>query len=403
MDFNTEVARVYRRARPKVLGALVRRFGDMSLAEDALQEAITRAYSVWLENGMPDNPETWLFVTAKNSVIDNFRKHNREECYESETDTDSSEDPDLLYNSDILRLFFVCSDPLLAKPQQISLALNVLAGIPSSSLARAFLVSESAMEKRLSRAKQTANQLALTTDTPFLDPKRLDSVKSMLYLLFTEGYNSASSPQRNQLSFSDEAISLTRQLVELIPNDTEIQSLLALMLYSQSRRGARFLGGEPVPLDEQDRSLWDQDMIAEATGILAKTSTGAPAGYYRLQACISGAHSIARNTEDTDWEDILHLYDALYRQSPSPVVALNRAVATAHVNGAHQALEEIEPLQKPLTRYQYFHATRAHLLKMAGKTESAVEAFRTAHILAQHDWEKSYIEKEINQLEQQSK
>lgn len=225
----------------RIIAALLRRYGDKTLAEDALQEAVTRAYTLWPKSGMPANPETWLFVTAKNQLIDALRKHHKEVLLTEESLNVWAE-PDLLYNSDTLRLFFICSDPLLSQPQQITLALNVLAGIPSSSLARAFLVSETAMEKRLSRAKLTAHQLALNTDTPFIDPRRLDAVQGMLYLLFTEGYNAASSPLTNKISFSDEAITLTRDLLSLLPGNNEIQSLLALMLFTQSRRNARFSG-----------------------------------------------------------------------------------------------------------------------------------------------------------------
>ncbi|STQ76581.1 RNA polymerase sigma factor [Grimontia hollisae] len=396
------IVAIYRRARPKVLGALLRRFGDMTLAEDALQEAITRAYSSWSGKGMPDNPETWLYVTARNQAIDTLRKHHREAPL-TEDEADSPTQPDLLYNSDILRLFFVCSDPLLSRPQQITLALNVLAGIPCPSLARTFLVSEAAMEKRLSRAKQAANQLAITTATPFLAPKRLDAVKSMLYLLFTEGYNAASSPMRNQISFSDEAIALTRNLLALLPEDTEIHSLLALMLYSQSRREARFQECNPVPLDQQDRSLWDQHMIAEASSLLARTNGAAPPGYYRLQACISGAHSTAKSAGDTDWKDIRHLYHALYKLHPTPVIALNRAVATAHVISPKQALDDIAAIGESLSRYQYFHSTRAHLLKMDGQHQPAIDAFKQALSLSQLDWEQKYIQQEIQLLASQKK
>lgn len=402
MDLHTTLGAIYQRTRPRIIAALLRRYGDKTLAEDALQEAVTRAYTLWPKSGMPASPETWLFVTAKNQLIDALRKHHKEVLLTEESLNVWAE-PDLLYNSDTLRLFFICSDPLLSQPQQITLALNVLAGIPSSSLARAFLVSETAMEKRLSRAKLTAHQLALNTDTPFIDPRRLDAVQGMLYLLFTEGYNAASSPLTNKISFSDEAITLTRDLLSLLPGNNEIQSLLALMLFTQSRRNARFSGRKPVPLDEQDRTLWDQRMITEATALVTQLTRTSPPGYYQLQACISGAHSTANSAEATDWNDILFLYNALYQLHPTPVVALNRAVATAHVHGAQKALEELAGLQASLSLYQYFHSTRAHLLKRAGQLPQAIDAFRHAYALSQQDWERDYIEQEIRGLEKKRK
>ncbi|WP_407332578.1 RNA polymerase sigma factor [Enterovibrio sp. 27052020O] len=406
MTNTPDIGAIYLAARPKVLGALVKRYHDIALAEDAVQDAMMRALSLWPQQGVPDNPEAWLFVVAKNAMTDTFRRHSHQsthrphlESSDASTLTASHQSAeDMLYQSDTLHLFFVCSDPMLSKEQQICLALNVLAGMTAHALAKAFVVSVSAMEKRLARAKHNVSRHALSSDAPFLDSTRSKAVKSMLYLMFNEGYSAISSPERDKLSISDQAITLTRALHSLLPTDSEIKGLLALMLFQQSRRDARLINAKPIPLEQQDRQQWDRTMILEATRLLSQGDQAA--GYYRLQARIAAEHCRAPSWEETNWHAILCVYDALLSLTPSPIVALNRAAALAYVEGPERALEATTLLANALHEYQYFHATRAHLFKMMNDNAQAISAFEQAFALTTQPWEADYIQNEISNLSQ---
>ena len=395
-------------ARPQAVGALLRYFRDMDRAEEAYQEACLRALKNWPQKGPPRDPAAWLILVGRNAGLDGVRKQARDTHLppdEAISDLDDVETPlaerldGADYRDDVLRLLFICCHPDLPATQQIALALRIVSGLAVPQIARAFLVSEAAMEQRITRAKQRIAK----ADVPFGAPgaversERLAAVAAMIYLLFNEGYSGASDPAR--LPLCDEAVRLARLLLRLFPTEPEIMGLLALMLLQQSRIPARFdADGEAVLLEDQDRSLWDGKLIGEGLALVDKALRHNRPGPYQVQAAIAALHARARTAAETDWENIDALYAALERMQPSPVITLNRAVAVAKLKGAGAALEMIQPLEERLAGYfPYFGARGAFLLQL-GRDAEARAAFTKAIALAGSPAEANHIRRHLDRL-----
>ncbi|MFA1626109.1 RNA polymerase sigma factor [Rhizobium mongolense] len=397
-------------ARPKALGALLRYFRDLDIAEEAFQEACLRAIRTWPDKGPPRDPTAWLIFVGRNSGIDAVRKQAKTQALPDEDLISDKEDAesdiaDRLdesnYRDDILRLLFICCHPDLPATQQIALALRIVSGLSVQQIARAFLVGESAMEQRITRAKARVAKAGVPFETPGPEERaqRLSIVSTMIYLIFNEGY-SQGDPKREAAAFSDEAIRLGRLLLRIFPGEPEIMGLLALMLLQISRRDARFdANGELVLLEDQDRSRWNHALINEALNLLDKAIRHRRPGPYQLQAAIAAIHSRAKRAEDTDWEEIDLLYRVLERLQPSPVVTLNRAVAISKLKGPEEALRLVETLGEKLDGYFYYHGLRGGLLKQMGRAREAREAFDRAIALANSAAEAAHIRLQIDKLQ----
>ncbi|ULJ72651.1 RNA polymerase sigma factor [Rhizobium gallicum] len=397
-------------ARPKALGALLRYFRDLDIAEEAFQEACLRAIRTWPDKGPPRDPIAWLIFVGRNSGIDAVRKQAKTQALPDEDLISDKEDTesdiaDRLdesnYRDDILRLLFICCHPDLPATQQIALALRIVSGLSVQQIARAFLVGESAMEQRITRAKARVAKAGVPFETPGPEERaqRLSIVSTMIYLIFNEGY-SQGDPKREAAAFSDEAIRLGRLLLRIFPGEPEIMGLLALMLLQISRRDARFdANGELVLLEDQDRSRWNHALINEALNLLDKAIRHRRPGPYQLQAAIAAIHSRAKRAEDTDWEEIDLLYRVLERLQPSPVVTLNRAVAISKLKGPEEALRLVETLGEKLDGYFYYHGLRGGLLKQMGRAREAREAFDRAIALANSAAEAAHIRLQIDKLQ----
>ncbi len=395
-------------ARPQAVGALLRYFRDLDIAEEAFQDACLRALKNWPQNGPPRDPAAWLILVGRNAAIDGVRKRSRHQALPPEetiSDLNDAEAPlaerldGAGYRDDILRLLFICCHPDLAATQQIALALRIVSGLTVRQIARAFLVSESAMEQRITRAKGRIAR----ADVPFEAPgpiersQRLAAVAAMIYLVFNEGYSGAPDPERTALGA--EAIRLARLLLRLFQAEPEIMGLLALMLLQQSRSAARLDGeGRIILLDDQDRGLWNAGMIAEGCALIDKAMRHRRPGAYQVQAAIAALHARAARAEDTDWAQIDRLYATLERLQPSPVVTLNRAVAVAKVNGPEAALEMIAPLEAPLAGYFHFFGAKGGLLLQLGRTADAKVAFDQAIALANTAAEAAHIREHLDRL-----
>jgi RNA polymerase sigma-70 factor, ECF subfamily len=395
-------------ARPQAVSALLRYFRDLDAAEEAFQDACLKALKNWPQNGPPRDPTAWLILVGRNAALDGVRRRKKQEPLppdETISDLDDVETPiaDRLDNShyrdDVLRLLFICCHPELPHTQQIALALRIVSGLSVKQIARAFLVSEEAMERRITRAKARI----ASADVPFEAPsaversERLAAVAAMIYLVFNEGYSAAADPARAPLC--DEAIRLARLLLRLFQTEPEIMGLTALMLIQHSRAAARFdAEGEIILLEDQDRKLWDEKLIAEGLALIDKAMRRRQPGPYQIQAAIAALHARARRFEDTDWAQIDALYAALERQQPSPVVSLNRAVATGKVHGPAAALAMIEPLESRLSSYfHFFGAKGAFLLQLNRKDEARV-AFNQAIALANNAGEAASIRHHLDRL-----
>ena len=401
-------------ARPQAMGALLRYFRDLDMAEEAFQEACLRALKTWPDKGPPRDPAAWLIFVGRNSGIDQVRKRARNQPLPPEevlsdledTESDLAERLDgAHYRDDILRLLFVCCHPDLPATQQIALALRIVSGLSVKQIARAFLVSEAAMEQRITRAKAKVGAAGIAFETPDAAARaeRLGLVSAMIYLVFNEGY-SAGLPERADTPFCEEAIRLARLLLTLFPAEPEIMGLTALLLLQQSRLAARFdAEGQIVLLEDQDRSLWDRAMIDEALVLIDKALRHrAPPGPFQIQAAIAALHARAATAAETDWVEIDLLYQALERIQPSPVVRLNRAVAVAKREGPEAALALIEPLADRLSGYFYFHGLRGGLLKQIGRYREAHEAFDRAIALATTSAEAAHIRQHIDQMQREA-
>lgn len=396
-------------ARPQAMGALLRYFRDLDLAEEAFQEACLRAVKNWPEKGPPRDPVAWLIFVGRNSGIDHLRKRSKQQPLPPEemlSDLDDAESGIVErldgshYRDDILRLLFVCCHPELPATQQIALALRIVSGLSVRQIARAFLVSEAAMEQRITRAKAKIAAAGLPFEAPdaVSRAERLGVVASMVYLVFNEGY-SVGETQRTDTPFCAEAIRLARLLLRLFPSEPEIMGLTALLLLQHSRLKARFdANGQIVLLEDQDRSLWDGRMIREALALIDKAIRHRSPGPSQIQAAIAALHARAARAEDTDWAEIDLLYQTLERLQPSPVVTLNRAVAVSKLRGAEAALMLIDPLEERLSGYFYFHGLKGGLLKQLGRPREAHEAFERAIALATTPAEAAHIRQHLDGL-----
>jgi RNA polymerase sigma-70 factor (ECF subfamily) len=395
-------------ARPRAVSALLRYFRDLDMAEEAFQDACLRALKTWPQNGPPRDPTAWLILVGRNAALDGARRAGRQSPLPEDTaisDLDDVETPlaerldESHYRDDVLRLLFICCHPDLPNTQQIALALRVVSGLSVKQIARAFLVSEEAMEQRITRAKARIAK----AETPFETPgaversERIAVVAAMIYLVFNEGYSVGEVSARVQLC--DEAIRLARLLLRLFPTEPEIMGLAALMLLQHARTGARFdAEGEPILLEDQNRALWDDKLIAEGLALIDKAMRRRQPGPYQIQAAIAALHARAKRPEDTDWAAIDALYAALERLQPSPVVTLNRAVATGKIHGPAAALAMIEPLGSRLSGYfHYFGAKGAFLLQL-GRKEEARAAFNQAIALAADATQAASIRRHLDRL-----
>ena len=379
-----------RELAPQVLGAVMRRYGDFASAEDAVQEALLAASIQWPRDGIPDNPRGWLIRVAARRMTDQIRQESarrrREAAVAFETEDELAPSADASVGADrddTLVLLFMCSHPALTPPSAIALTLRAVGGLTTAEIANAFLVPEATMAQRISRAKQSIK----ASGVPFSKPadrewsERLASVLHVLYLMFNEGYASSIGPRLQRTDFSNEAIRLARAVQQLLPDDAEVCGLLALMLLTDARRTARTgKDGELIPLDEQDRGLWDQRAIAEGVDLITQTLSKGAVGPYQLQAAIAAVHDEAPRAEDTDWPQILALYGLLKRMSDNPMVALNHAIAAAMVHGPEAGLSllDTQEVGGRLAGHYRLDAVRAHLFEKAGNRDAAIAHYRAA-------------------------
>jgi RNA polymerase sigma factor (sigma-70 family) len=386
------IERLLRDLAPQVLGSVVRRFRNFAACEDAVQEALIAAAERWPGEGLPSNPRAWLIHVAIRRMID----HVRSEIARRERETSAADDvplvvaPAIFAETDVdpedtLVLLFMCCHPSLTTASAIALTLRAVGGLTTAEIAKAFMVPEATIAQRISRAKQTIK----TSNVPFSMPdaqergQRLAAVLHVLYLIFNEGYTASSGQMLQRADLADEAIRLTRQVQKLLPRETEVAGLLALMLLTDARRAARSgPNGELIPLDEQDRSLWDREAIAEGVALVSAALRGGSVGEYQLQAAIAACHDEAEKYEDTDWPQILALYTVLNSMADNPMVALNHAVATAMVHGPQAGLELLAPLEKDerLRTGHRLDTVRAHLLERAGDLATAEQLYRAAAV-----------------------
>ena len=384
-----DVETLLRQLAPQVLGAVVRRYGHFDIAEDAVQEAMLAAATQWPNEGLPENAKGWLITVAARRLTDLLRseqaRRRREDTVARwqlpEQETEAVDRPD--DSDDTLILLFMCCHPALSPSSQIALTLRAVGGLTTAEVARAFLVSEATMTRRITRAKQQIKDSGVPFRLPARPQRaeRLAVVLHVLYLIFTEGYAATSGPSLYRVELSTEAIRLTRTVQQLLPDDGEVAGLLALMLLTDARRQARTTAnGELVPLAEQDRTLWDADKIAEGVALVTEALPRGTAGPYQLQAAIAAIHDESPSAEQTDWPQIKALYELLLQISDNPVIALNHAVAVAMADGPTSGLQRLETLatDKQLAEDHRLYAVRAHLLEMSGEPAAAREAYRAA-------------------------
>jgi RNA polymerase sigma factor (sigma-70 family) len=402
---------VWRECAPRVLGALVRRYGHVDAAEDALQEALVAAARQWPAEGTPDDPKAWLIRVASRRLVDRLRaddaRARREERVALRVTTsplatfvpEEASDCD-----DTLAVMLLCCHPTLSQPSQVALTLRAVAGLTTAQIARSFLVPESTMAQRIVRAKSRLEGVADPFRLPPVTemPARVAAVAHVLYLVFTEGHAATTGGDLTIPSLGVEAIRLARELHRSLPDDGEVSGLLALMLLTDARRSARTsTDGSFVPLAEQDRSQWNRDQIAEGIELVEAALTFGPVGPYQLQAAIAAVHDEAATAEATDWVQIGQLYEMLERIAPGPIVTLNRAVAVAEVRGPQAALELIDPLldDQRMRRSHRLHAVHAHLLEFAGRTDDALAAYLLAARLATSIPEQRHLHAAARRLE----
>jgi RNA polymerase sigma-70 factor (ECF subfamily) len=397
-------------ARPRAVSALLRYFRDLDTAEEAFQDACLRALQHWPQNGPPRDPAAWLIFVGRNIAIDAARRRGKQEALPAENVISDLSDAEAElaeqidgadYRDDILRLLFICCHPDLPATQQIAVALRIVSGLSVKQIARAFLVSESATEQRITRAKSAmaAADVAFETPGAVERAERLAAVATMIYLVFNEGYSAQGAAAAARAPLCDEAIRLARLLLRLFPGEPEIMGLMALLLLQHARSAARFdTDGAIVLLEDQDRSLWNREMIAEGLALIDKAMRHKRRGPYQLQAAIAALHARAARPEDTDWAQIDLLYAALERLQPSPVITLNRAVAVAKVRGPAAALALIEPLAPRLSGYFHFFGVKGALLLQLGRMREARIAFDQAIALANTAAEAAHIRMQLDRL-----
>jgi len=408
-DVSTAITRAHREEWARVVAGLTRRFGDLDLAEEAAAEAFATAVARWPADGVPPNPGAWLTTTAVRTAIDRIRRESKRDGKHREAQVlygDAPPEPPQplgVIEDDRLRLVFTCCHPALAMENRVALTLRMVAGLSVPEIARAFLVQEPAMGQRITRAKAKikATRIPYRVPTAADLPSRVSGVLGVLFLVFNEGYLATgpdTDPIRHDLT--TEAIRLTRLVRALLPEDGEVAGLLALMLLTEARSAARVSSsGELVTLDEQDRGAWDAALVAEGHQLVReRLGTREAPGRYQILAAINAVHTSARDVRDTDWSQVVALYDQLVRLDPTPIVALNRAVAVAELDGPDVALAAVDRLADALAGYHAFHATRADLLRRLGRSGPARAAYDRAIELAGNTAETAYLTRRRDQL-----
>ncbi len=391
MTERDDVEDLLRRLAPQVLGVVVRRYGRFDVCEDAVQEALLAAALQWPEQGVPESPRPWLITVASRRIVDELRsaraRRHREETVATQMPTDellapAPGDEHPADEDDTLTLLFLCAHPALSPASQLALTLRAVGGLSTAEIARAFLVPEATIAQRISRGKQRIKASGIPFSLP-AEPERanrLGVVLHVLYLIFNEGYTATSGPDLQRGALTAEAIRLTREIRRRLPGDGEVAGLLALMLLTEARRAARSRpDGSLVPLAEQDRGRWNQALIQEGLALVGDALSRTALGPYQLQAAIAAVHAEAARAEDTDWPQILALYELLERMSPNPMVTLNRAVAVAMVQGPQAGLDLLRTLDDDsIAEHHRLHAVRAHLLEMAGDRAAARSSYQAA-------------------------
>ncbi|PRX44996.1 RNA polymerase ECF family sigma subunit [Prauserella shujinwangii] len=392
-----EIGQVFRAEHGRAVASLIRAFGDIDLAEEMVQEAFTEAVRRWPAEGLPPSPAGWIITTARNRAIDRLRREASRADRHAEAQllhapTEPAEEGPV--RDDRLRLIFTCCHPALATPAQVALTLRLLGGLTTVEIARAFLVPEPTMAQRLVRAKNKIRDARIPYRVPRdADlPGRLRAVLAVVYLVFTEGHTATSGDALVRDDLCAEAIRLGRLLAELMPDEPEVRGLLALMLLTEARRSARTTPeGDPVLLADQDRARWDRDLIAEGQALVRQCLRRDQPGPYQIQAAINAVHSEAATVQDTDWSQIVRLYDQLAVLAPSPIVSLHRAVAVAEVEGPAAALGLVDELGSRLERHHLFHAVRADLLHRLGRDREARDAYDAALARTDNEAERALL------------
>jgi RNA polymerase sigma-70 factor (ECF subfamily) len=405
VDVREAITQAHHEEWARVVAALTRRFGDLDIAEEAAAEAFATAVGRWPADGVPPNPGAWLTTTANRRAIDRLRRESRRDDKQREAQLlfDDSPEPLGAIDDGRLRLIFTCCHPALAMESRVALTLRMVGGLTVPEIARAFLVQENTVGQRITRAKAKIKAAGIPYRVPAAEdlPARVTGVLAVLFLVFNEGYlatGSGTDPVRHDLTA--EAIRLTRLIRALMPDDGEVAGLLALMLLIEARRAARVSAtGELVALDEQDREAWDAALVAEGHRLVReRLAAGVAPGRYQILAAINAVHTSARDVRDTDWSQVVALYDQLVRVDPSPIVALNRAIAVAELDGPEVALTIVDRLEDALAGYHAYHATRADLLRRLGRSQDARAAYDTAIELAGNTAETAYLTRRRDQL-----